>query len=59
MTELGAQRTAYSDNVEQRPSRFTGTPIYSEWAARADAWAARRARFAAYLKSELEHSEVM
>ena len=43
MTTAGENRARYAAQVpgDPRPSRFTGTPVYTEWAARADAWAAR------------------
>lgn len=34
-------REAYAREVEAPPSRFTGDGAYSEWAKRADVWAAR------------------
>lgn len=40
MTTLGENRARYEEQVptDPRPSRFS--PLYTEWAARADAWAA-------------------
>lgn len=40
MTTVGENRTAYSAQVEARPSRFD-PEVYGPWADRADAWAAR------------------
>lgn len=40
MTRTGLNRLRYSSVIEPAPSRFTGTSVYSDWAARADAWAA-------------------
>ena len=43
MNKTGADRLAYSREVEVNPSRFAnGGRDYAEWAARADAWARRR-----------------
>lgn len=42
MTRTGLNRRAYRA-IEAPPSRFDGTPAYSEWAARADRWAVERA----------------
>lgn len=42
MTRIGVLRAAYARDVEPRPSRFRDPAVYSEWAARADAWGATR-----------------
>lgn len=59
MTTVGEARGHYSLTVEARPSRFNDAAGYTAWATRADAHAARRRRFAAYLASEIAHAAVM
>ena len=40
MTSTGEHRAQYARTMtnDPRPSRFTDPALYSEWAARADAW---------------------
>ena len=39
MTGVGVAREVFACEVEPRPSRFASPIEYSDWAARADAWA--------------------
>lgn len=40
MTTVGVNRARHAREVEMHPSRFTGTNVYTLWAARADVYAA-------------------
>lgn len=57
MTNTGASRAVYAtnhENTDPRPSRFAnGGTTYSEWAARADEWAATVA-LTVYTKPECQ-----
>ena len=59
MTTVGEARSRYAQHTEPRPPRFTNPQAYTAWAARADKQAANRARFAAYLESEIAYAELM